>query len=347
MGPNPRIDPESCKPHRNCFFTRLPYDIRTIIYFYLESDDLSPLAPDPHCVNFLLSCRAAKQEIDELSSRRHAPFYAFFKETTGVELQIRNDQHSPRSLIATLPFTAFKNSGSSSRRLEWKREIIIALHPLLSQSLNSIRIHIASEPSTSLSSLSLLERAQVEMGVHSLLRDVGFMLARIQRTHQDPDTWPADNLKLETIFGYAQDGESALYPSAKVKVKRICISWDLRGNEKDVEMQLNGKLHHAQKVTEKADELLDPHYLPVAMFYHLRDTERIAGEMGLVSANRWALIHVEPLSLNTLINGIHTENESYASSGGLGREIRDGLIGTSAKEYEQQEEDVRRVLSET
>jgi hypothetical protein len=91
MGLNLHVNPELGEPHRDSFFTRFSYDVRAIIYFYLESEDLPPLALDPHCVNFLLSCRAAKQEVDDLSSRRHAPFFASFKETTGVELQIRHD----------------------------------------------------------------------------------------------------------------------------------------------------------------------------------------------------------------------------------------------------------------
>jgi hypothetical protein len=112
-------------------------------------------------------------------------------------------------------------------------------------------------------------------------------------------------------------------------------------------MQLNGKMHHAHQIEENMEKPIDPHHLPVAMFYHLRDAERLAGEMGLVSANRWSSTHTEPLSMNTLINGIHVENESYASSDGLGREIKDGLRGTSAEEFEEQESEASGVLWDT
>jgi hypothetical protein len=347
MNQNLTINPESCKPHRNSIFDQFPYDIRAIIYFYLQSEDLPPLAPDPNCVNFLLSCHAAKQEVDDLSSRRHAPFFASFKESTGVEVQIRHDRHSPRSLIAVIPYAAFKTSDLTPRRLGWKREIMIALHPLFSQTLDSIRIHIASEISTSPQLLSLVERAEVELSIHAMLRDAGYMIERVRRAHEDPVTSPPGSLRLETMFGYMREGQSALYPSAPVKAKRICISRDLRGSEQGIEMQLNGKMHHALQNAESTNKPMDPHHLPVAMFYHLRDAERLAGEMGLISANRWSSTHAEPLSLNTLVNGIHVENESYASSEGLGREVKEGLTGTSAEEFEEQESEVSRVVWDT
>jgi hypothetical protein len=359
----------SAFPHPNSFFTRLPFDIRAIIYSYLESGDLPPLAPKFQCFNFFLCCRQAKQEIEEIASIRVKYFLASFKQSTSIELYIQPDPRNYKNLTVVLPFTALYNRGLPSQALGWEREFLVGLHPLLSQYFDTLRIHFSGDPDTVPAHSSLLERGKLEIGMHSLLRDLGYMIERVNRVDRNSNVASDYPPGLETIF-WSRNGENLTpYPNAQVAVKRICLSWDLRASG-DQEVELNGKLHHArisqtcskpprqpffpgtralirwmEKVLlNKTNEPVDPYRLHVAMYYQLRDAERLAGEMGIISPLHWRLTQDESLGLNALVNGIDTDNKSYVSSKGLGTEIMDGLMGISVQHFEEEEAKVQKVL---
>lgn len=49
------------------FFDRLPYDIRAIVYKYLEPDVIPPFSTETANVGFYLSCHQARRELNELA----------------------------------------------------------------------------------------------------------------------------------------------------------------------------------------------------------------------------------------------------------------------------------------
>jgi hypothetical protein len=82
--------------HPNSFFSRLPYDIRAIIYVYLE-DDKNLLALSRYdSIGFMLSCRKAKEELNEDASRRLRYFLDEFARNTSLELKVQQCKCDPQ-----------------------------------------------------------------------------------------------------------------------------------------------------------------------------------------------------------------------------------------------------------
>lgn len=138
--------------HQSSFFNQLPYVIRAIIYENLEPDHLPPLAPRFKNLGFLLSCRQAKQELEEVAYERLGRFLRDFKRTTAIQAEIQHEDDDLRCITVQLPYTAFGKSGWATERLRlmWKREVLSGLHQLFVQYFNVVRIHIVgnSRPTT-------------------------------------------------------------------------------------------------------------------------------------------------------------------------------------------------------
>ena len=77
------------------------------------------------------------------------------------------------------------------------------------------------------------------------------------------------------------------------------------------------------------------------VFYQLRDEQRLAGVMGVRSATRCKLDKHPELVM--LLNGVSTCMQ-YCSSSGIGEDLRKGLIGFSASEFEACEEEVGQLI---
>jgi hypothetical protein len=310
-----RRSTSSCAP----FFTRLPYDIRALIYSHLTLDALPPLAPHfPNSIiGFASSCRQAQQEIDELASCQLQAFLSRFKTTTTIDATITRDPKSRRNIIVTLPYSACE---SWNNETQWKPNILIGLHPLFAQPFDLIRIHFTRiSSSASPSHSNPWENRHFTQSLHTLLSYIAFMISCINVF----DTSRTDCLirakkNIETQGKHDEErGITIKYPSASVVAKRICLSYDFRPRFTFVRFQgktrksnnvfLSGTLHQIKTIhvcktkcpgpferlmrsCVQAYKALGPAPPPLlinAARYTLCDGSGAVGEVGLVSPTRW------------------------------------------------------------
>jgi hypothetical protein len=84
---------DQMSPNFTALFTRLPYDVRAIIYSHLVPEGLPPLVPHfpTSLLGFVGSCRQAKQEMEELASNQLQRFLTRFKTDTSITATITRD----------------------------------------------------------------------------------------------------------------------------------------------------------------------------------------------------------------------------------------------------------------
>ncbi|KAF2023608.1 hypothetical protein EK21DRAFT_94767 [Setomelanomma holmii] len=330
----------------------LPYDIRAIIFSYLEPQKVPPLSPDFEYGGFMLSCRQAMQELQEIAAPEITRYTDDFKRSTGVEIRLSSNLGEMRSATIHMPFNAFSGSGwdGDGIRVMWKRDVLACLHPLLAQHFDKVRMHIAGGQDTKLwpEHESQSDRGRLEVTMHSLLRDVAYMIEHVNYGWYYAG--PTGPLSLDQIFVYEHGKQVQDYPTAHVKARRISLSWDLRDSASlNRPVTLNGKLH-SKEVTDDArliSDSLGPHAsirrafqslltrkrhdedlsdLRLAdykgiLFCHMRDSQRLVGEMCIYSRLRWPAI--ENWHFNGLLNGATTikqytpDNLQWGSSSSL------------------------------
>ena len=321
-------------------FEKLPYDVRVVIYAHLEPGDLPPLSPGYRAstAGCLLSCRAAKFDLDGIATTRLTGYYKCFgikfAEFTGLEHRIlkaptHNLSSQLRQVTIVLPFTSF--APFSQHQCQWKRNMLIALHPLFIHYFDKVHIHFFGSEGRPASN-TLFDRGKVEVRMHSLLRDLGYMIARVNREGADENS----KAIVDSIFPYVSGEDIREYPGVPVRAKRICLSWNLLDEHEEALSSdahvLNGRQHKMPGIE------LDK---PQEIFYYLCNRQRTIGEIGMVSEQRWK--DISRINFSVLLNGQSTLNE-YCSSDGVGRELRTGLSGISKEEFESCEAEVGSVV---
>jgi len=331
-----------------------------IIYSYLQPG--LPLAPNINCLGFILSCRQAKDEIEELVRERLAGICTKIRNASGVEVTIRCDSASPRSVTVEVPHTAFNEFDASPQDAKWKREVLVGLHPLFAHPFDMVHIHISSDglPESCISTHSKApEEFQLQLKAQALLCAIGSMIDHVNRgvplsVHASASRYCGYLLdRLEQRFTQTPGKDSSPYPTDAVKAKRICLSWDLRVSPKSDTVQLNGLLYHASRLTfphikphyrpfddtlhavsrwREAQRLkkikpLDPPNFNRAILYELADVDGLVGEIGIVSPLRWPLHVYGGPDVARMVEGYEVCNETMISSLGLGMEVTRGLRG--------------------
>jgi len=348
------------------FFERLSYDIRAVIYSYLEPDQFPPFSPRFQELGFLLSCRQAKTELEEVAFLRLEAFLERFRRAAPFPMVVKSDIENLRCVTVELPFGAFSGAGwdGAGMRVMWKREVLTALHQLFAQHFDMVRLHVCDRQNTgaSLEKHTLLALGRVELAMHGLLRDIEYMIKRVNAHRDTADAC----IIMDTIFPYVLGERSRHYPAEHVKASRISLTWDLRSNitTSEAPVALNGKLHQARpkiidapssssRVATKdlrpaiEEEPLEPipnggpWYCERPTYYHLHGHRRLVGEMCLQSRHRWA--KPRSWSSNELLNGLD-EFAEYISSSHLGAQPRVGLQDMTESQYCNEEANISQAL---
>lgn len=175
--------------------------------------------------------------------------------------------------------------------------------------------------------------------MHSLLRDVMYMIERVNKKRPEQDGGINRLVSVTSIFKYVPGRREEAYPDANVNAARICLSWDLRAEtttDKETTVDtFNGKMYRDQ--IPDTGRVNSPKPGKAPFFYHLRDGQRLAGEMGVVSCSRWRL--ADNPRIVAFLNCIDTRVQ-YCSCDGFGAELGEGLHGVGEKEFEESEEEV-------
>ncbi|KAL6707083.1 hypothetical protein ACN47E_004835 [Coniothyrium glycines] len=331
--------------NKSSIFEILPYDVRTIVYDYLEPEGLPPLAKgfQLSTSGFLLSCRHAKTDFDDIAITRVTTFLhnlkATFEQATNLicDISFPTSPAELRHVSVTLPFTALLNfrPGTVSG---WKREVLEGLHPLFAASFDKVRIHFAGTENMPPSD-TIRDRGQAEVRMHRVLRDVGHMIEHVN-TERGSSGYTVDMI---FPYTYRAGVKSKPYQCSVVRAKRICLSWDLRRDAEDTSadmLTLNGTRHgmlvHNQELV--AQDVGRP------MFYQLRDQNRLIGEMGIESSTRWQSENYP--NLNRVLNTVST-HDMYCHSDGPGKDLGFGLKGMQEEAYVEQEREISDMIFDT
>lgn len=164
------------------------------------------------------------------------------------------------------------------------------------------------------------------------------MIERVNKKKPEQDGVVQGMASGSSIFRDVPGRPEGAYPDAHVRAKRICLSWDLR-NENGLDGKtsadtLNGKLYRDQTSDTGMHR---PETGAPSFFYHLRDEQRLAGEMGAVSESRWNL--ADDPGIVALLNCVDTRVQ-FCSTGGFGCKLSEGLNGVGEREFEELEEEV-------
>jgi hypothetical protein len=326
-------------------FLRLPYDIRIIIYSYLETKPL--LAPRTHSLGLYQACRHIKTELDELDHKLLESLCTRIEKTSSFDITIKLDPDSLRHITLTLPYTVLDTTEVAFHKPKWKRDVVIALYPLFALRLDTLHIHFAGDKCSELSVPkhdTLEARLHLQDAMRSVISDIGsvIMYKNYYLLHHDSTKY---DRQLDRIFSYNTSEAYIDIPRFVVRPKRICLSWDLR-SPPFIQINLVGKLHHVTEVTTRTarfrpkkiskDMISRPGDRTLVSGYYLRDAEHLAGEVGIVSSSSWDLNGALWLHLPHLVrNG--AQKAHVISSKGLGSEYKRGLGGVGKKEFEEVE----------
>jgi hypothetical protein len=345
---------------------RLPYDVRAVMYRYLEPNALPPLAPSFNSPGFYLSCRQAQQELEELAQNGFTEFLDHWKATTSAHLNLNTSPNKPRNITITIPFSALHKHPDKildRNRLSWTKELLHDLQPLFAKHFNLIRIHIGTRnPNDTVPEYTtLISRGRVEVSMHKLLRDLAYMIEHMNAFGSESDV---ARVSLATILPYAHGEPVEYFAPKKIQTRRICLSWDLRDNIDVQDVVLNGKLYQScnrgrasytvEALARRAsvEETLssnvigtqdgDPAWRPRTVFYHVRDNDRLMGQMCLQSYRRWTPCE-DGHFVNETLNALEC-TEEYVSCKGLEGDVERGLRRIDNDMFERSEREVEAAL---
>jgi hypothetical protein len=340
-------------PSRFCF-SLLPYDIRGIVYYYYDTDP--PLTPRVNSLGLYLSCHHVKTELDELVPRRFKDLYTEVSNKCGLIKNIQPDPDNLGNITINLPYTAFHDVEPSFQGPRWKLSVLRSLHPLFALHLDTIRIHLSSKDC--LESILPSPTVAFQNTTRNLLRD---LVSLIDYTNiDDPETRSSN--AIEQIFKREEtyDDHMKDCPTAKIRVKRLGLSWDLRSSSQEREVQLAGRMNYLsevrtdrrgtflhRRIVSKQEHPPAPH--PDAADpksqvkgYILRDADNLVGEMGVISLTRWVWKQPTRKFVSRLVENYTVWAGPIISSGGLGEEIVYGLGGMEKKEFQEMEKRIDR-----
>jgi hypothetical protein len=331
-------------------FSHLPYDVRIIIYSYLETSQ--PLAPRFECLGFYLSCQQFKREIEEFARDRLRNLCARIENTSSVKIAIKRDLDELRSITVVLPYTAFDDLDASSSQPKWNHEVLSNLCPLFAYPFDTLRIEISSEqcPASSIPKCDRLSAwPDVTRTLRFLIRDLGSVVECSNMNKLQAHSMNDGQDKVEQVFKPEWGKEVPLYPSIEVKARRICLSWDLRSSPRG-RIRLIGRIIYAEEPPhtskgrwqafrkEKNWNPLNPANLQTAMVYELCGAECSVGEMGIVSPMRWPLHKFGEPFVTRMVDSFDLRRGIIVSSEGVGMELKNGLAGVKVRELEDEED---------
>jgi hypothetical protein len=348
-----RHSASSVHTHHVFPFTSLPYDIRVIIYSYLETD--APLTPRTHSLGLYQACRQTRIELDELAHEDLRSLCAKMEKTSCFDVAIKLDSDNLRHVTVTLPYAAFDTQESKFHKPKWQHDVLTALYPLFALHLDTLRVHISSFNCSELSvpkQNTLEDRLHLQNTMCRLISDIASMI--VHQNHYLPQENSADySWRLDRIFTRSAGEHCMLLPTYAVHAKRICLSWDLRALSTN-SMNLVGRMHHVTETAARAARILrhrqlrskttknmtsGPKNRTIVSAYYLRDSQHLVGEVGVASLSGWVLNDPLWVAVSSLIGNV-MQNGHVISSKGLGEECQSGLGVVGKNEFEEVEKTV-------
>jgi hypothetical protein len=297
------------------FFDRLNYDIRITIYGYVDLPP--PLSYGRWHRGFVLSCKQAHAEAAEATARQLRTYLLEFQvrinTITGfdcliLEMPLYNGFEALKTLVFELPIAAMDN-------FEVKK-----FEPVLKKRFTKVVFLFKGCPDAARKSITTEIENHVDWE----------MLSRhgIVRNTTSPWIHRAHMIVWDIARKLQQCMVLALY------TKRISIAWDLRSaSETMVDTPhrrplLTGFQHEYAAIEKKELRKFDRYRIDSYFFparFELNGLANLVGECGMMSEERWRLLHCEALSnLWETKYWVELPCRTPIESEGIGREYRRG-----------------------
>ncbi|KAF2649747.1 hypothetical protein K491DRAFT_683578 [Lophiostoma macrostomum CBS 122681] len=264
------------------FFGRLCYDVRAIVYEYMN--DLPPLSPGGDYKGFILSCRLAKQEIEDVSCSRVEQYLQFFramvKEALGCRIKVTA---LPRpSTLEDLGYISFlfPYPFNTESKKVYNAALWTTVYPTLTKSFKKVNINFALQAGTQLDPVvagreldlflckDLIRRRyeNIALGFDSFTHGNPLVLLDYHTARKEA---VAMSERAVHKWGYAGDLQKP------IGVKDISFSWDFRPlDEQDADITLHGTCYHTGSIK--------------AFMYEARDVSNQVGEAGFFPKDVWS-----------------------------------------------------------
>lgn len=137
-------------------------------------------------VGFYPSCRQAKFEIDEVATTNLRTVSQEIKSVIGAEVHIDQDAQNLEDVVVVISGTTVEDFTVLLQSGEWKRSLLVSLHPLFAHTFNIVRLHLCVNRNMGLDSSpqgGLLARTRLGGEMTSFIRNLGAVVDHANYYH--------------------------------------------------------------------------------------------------------------------------------------------------------------------
>lgn len=328
------------------FFEHLNYDVRQIIYQYME-EHLPPVSHSLKYSGFALSCKQAYKETQQPAMQGLRQFLKDFQ---------RDLDHYADTSIKVIPNVPLHSTFSSMRHITLRippslvidsfdtqlDKIVVALRPVLSGYLHKVTflfvdpdneyppnfrsaIRISSRFALFRLAQIIMDERKVQSSIKALSKYVS-LLSTYHDVHPSSSVQPA-RPDFNFTGTFLHQGKDLPHP---ISTTDIQIAWDWRATGLvDTPSTLRGYRHEYDLGT-----FIDQGESSYPQLYVVENEDKNVGMQGMISKERWSV----PESIRAywlLQEQRHKTLKGHCWSEGVGKDVKDGLGGISTKEFQE------------
>ncbi|KAJ4346921.1 uncharacterized protein N0V89_010854 [Didymosphaeria variabile] len=325
------------------FFEHLNYDVRQIIYQFMENH-LPPVSHSLHYAGFALSCKQAYTEIRQPAMKGLRRFLEDFQRnlerytSTSLKIIPNVSLDSPFTSVRhiTLRIPPSLVTSSFDTQLD---KAVVALRPILSGRFQKATLlfvdphneypanfktamRVSSGFALFRLSQIIMDERKVQSSITALSKYVS-KLPGYDAVHPNTTAQPYSADFTGTLL---YEGHDLPHP---ISTTNIQIAWDWRPEELiSTPSTLRGYLHEYSAQAEKHQEPTWP------QLYVVGSDDKSVGMQGVVCKQRWNVS--ESVRVYWLLQEHRYKSlRGYCWSEGVGKDVQQGLGGMSAKEFQE------------
>ncbi|KAJ4293465.1 hypothetical protein N0V90_008748 [Kalmusia sp. IMI 367209] len=322
------------------FFEHLNYDVRQIIYQFME-DHLPPVSHSLKYAGFALSCKQAYTEVRQPAIRGLRRFLDNFQRTLEIyastspriipdiplSSSFTHVRHITIRIPASLVMSSFDNQLDKA---------VVTLRPILSGYFQKVTLLFVDPDNeyppnfrTAMrvsSGFALFRIAQIIMDERKVQSSIKALTKYVSLLSSYHDVHPTTSMQPYprdfTNAQFLRKGKNLPYP---ISTTNIQIAWDWRTEDAIGKPSvLRGYRHEYEKQAEPTWPQL----------YVVESDDKMVGMQGIMSKERWNV--PESVRVYWLLQEQRYKTmRGYCSAAGVGEEVQDGLAGMSLGEFRE------------
>lgn len=327
------------------FFEHLNYDVRQIIYQYME-DHLPPVSHSLEYVGFALSCKQAFREVRQPAVKGLHRFLEGFQNSferyaaTSIKVIPDIQPYDTFSSIQHITICIPPSLVISSFDMQLDRAVV-ALRPILSGYFRKVTfLFIDAEKEyppnfrTGIrvsSAFALFRLSQIimdERKVQSSIKELTKFISLLSKQHDvhPPTCVQPVRREFDLAEALLHDGKNLPQPISTMDIQ---IAWDWgQESTRRTPATLRGNVHEHPNNALGRDESAYP------QLYVLENDDKSAGMQGMTCKERWSIS--ESIKMYWLLQEQrYKSSKGYCWSEGIGEKVQQGLGGMSVQEYQE------------